>query len=275
MHNQLTSSLYSHPSDEFIYETIFNHNKSNNHQKTIFFFPDEVQNIIRKLSNRNAPSLNLISNMALKRCNKPTILHICHILNSCARLGFFLESWKKAAVVIISKPGKYPKSPSNYRPISLLNTFIAKFSNVSFLSHSIFTQLQRSDPNNLALDTATAQQSNCPRQYNTCKKSSKGNHSSPSRCSKSVQQDLASQFKLIALEVPIKLFNILKSFHQNRKFFVKVDNKLSSSRNINAGVPQGSRLSPQLFAIYINDLLLHPKVKVALFTNDTFLYATS
>jgi hypothetical protein len=41
-----------------------------------------------------------------------------------------------------------------------------------------------------------------------------------------------------------------------------------------AGVPQGSVLSPTLFNMYINDMPQAIGVHLALFTDDTCLYAT-
>jgi hypothetical protein len=49
---------------------------------------------------------------------------------------------------------------------------------------------------------------------------------------------------------------------------------MSASREIQAGVPQGSVLSFTLYNIYINDTLQTPGVYLALFADDTCLYST-
>lgn len=82
-------------------------------------------------------------------------------------------------------------------------------------------------------------------------------------------------FKLIALGIPSQLINIIKSFLLQRSFVIKINDTTSSSKPIEAGVPQGSCLSPHLFALYVNDLPLSPNVNVALFADDTLFYATS
>jgi hypothetical protein len=47
-----------------------------------------------------------------------------------------------------------------------------------------------------------------------------------------------------------------------------------TAREMQAGVPQGSVLSPTLYNIYINDNPQTPGVHLALFADDTCLYAT-
>ena len=47
----------------------------------------------------------------------------------------------------------------------------------------------------------------------------------------------------------------IESFLANRSIKVVVDGMSSESFSINAGVPQGSVISPTLFLIYINDLI--------------------
>jgi hypothetical protein len=49
---------------------------------------------------------------------------------------------------------------------------------------------------------------------------------------------------------------------------------MSTPRYMQAGVPQGFVLSPTLYILYINDTPQTPGVNVALFADDTCLYAT-
>jgi hypothetical protein len=49
---------------------------------------------------------------------------------------------------------------------------------------------------------------------------------------------------------------------------------MSTPRYMQAGVPQGSVLSPTLYNLYINDIPQTPGVNLALFADDTCLYAT-
>jgi hypothetical protein len=49
---------------------------------------------------------------------------------------------------------------------------------------------------------------------------------------------------------------------------------MSTPRDVHAGVPLGSVLSPTLYSIYINDAPQTPGVYLGLFTDDTSMYAT-
>ena len=66
--------------------------------------------------------------------------------------------------------------------------------------------------------------------------------------------------------------NWIKSYFDKRSQVVKVNNTLSSQKEINIGVAQGSILRPILFNIYINDLVDSSNdCKFFMFADDTNL----
>jgi hypothetical protein len=76
--------------------------------------------------------------------------------------------------------------------------------------------------------------------------------------------------KLSEFHLSPSLINLINSFLSHRKFSVMVEGELSTPRNIQAGVPQGSALSPTL---YINDTPHTLGVCLILFEDDTCLYS--
>ena len=69
------------------------------------------------------------------------------------------------------------------------------------------------------------------------------------------------------------LLKLLTDFLSNRKQRVVLNGQVSTQTSINAGVPQGSILSPLLFLIYINDLSDNLSSNVKLFADDTSLFS--
>ena len=67
------------------------------------------------------------------------------------------------------------------------------------------------------------------------------------------------------------LINWIGSFLSDRSIGVRVDGFLSTLHSINAGVPQGSVISPVLFILFINDLLASKSSSIHSFADDTFL----
>jgi hypothetical protein len=81
-------------------------------------------------------------------------------------------------------------------------------------------------------------------------------------------------YKLSKLEFSTRLIKLIGFFLSQRKFSVSVEGEMSKPREMQAGVPQGSVLSPTVFNMYINDALQTHGVQLALFTDDTCLYET-
>lgn len=276
---QLPQSDNTHHLDDFILNTLSRHNSSKSHHKTLFFSPGEIQYTINNLPTKRAPGPDAISNCAFKYCSQNIILTICHILNGCVRLEYFPKCWKKAEVIMLPKPGKDPKLPKNYRPISLLNTLSKVYERLILQRLSIHT-----------LPKTRLEQFGFRPQHSTTLQLVNVLddiiiHHNKRRKTAAALLDIEKAFdrvwhdglifKLIITGVPTQIVNIIKSFLQNRSFYVKSGNCNSSSRQIRAGVPQGSCLSPQLFSIYVNDMPLLPSSKLAMFADDTLLYSTN
>jgi len=82
-------------------------------------------------------------------------------------------------------------------------------------------------------------------------------------------------YKLKSINTPKYLFCIIKSILSNRQFSIKINNNPSDLQSFTASVPQGSKLAPILFNIYISDVPQSPRTNIAFFADDTTIYSES
>ena len=80
-------------------------------------------------------------------------------------------------------------------------------------------------------------------------------------------------YKLTQNGISGNLLNLLEDFLKERKQRVVLNGQVSTWKNINGGVPQGSILGPLLFLIYINDLTEGLTTNVKLLADHTSLFS--
>jgi hypothetical protein len=81
-------------------------------------------------------------------------------------------------------------------------------------------------------------------------------------------------YKLSELEFSRSPIKLIASFLTDRKFKVLVEGEFSTSGEITIGVPQGSVFAQKLYSLYINDAPTAPGTHLALFADDSCMYAT-
>ena len=70
-----------------------------------------------------------------------------------------------------------------------------------------------------------------------------------------------------------KAIELMKSYLLDRSQFVKLGDEVSTQRKVSIGVLQGSVFGPNLFLIFINDLIKSaPELKYILFADDTNIF---
>lgn len=185
---------------------------------------------------------------------------LSRLINSSFHQGVFPNCLKKAVIRPIFK-SKSKKEYSNYRPIAILPAI------EKILEKHVSIYLNK---------YLTENQIISEKQYGFTKDRGTGdallgfatvaNEVMESKChGLALFVDLSKAFDTIEHGQLISaLFNIgirgqqLKWFHSylyNRKFVVKIKDEYSNEKTISCGVPQGSRLGPTLFIIYLNEIL--------------------
>lgn len=238
---------------------------SNSSNNTLPFRPVTVSETIaeiKSLALNKSPGPDEIDNYLIQAMPQKAITYLVLIFNSIFRFGHFPRQWKTAIITMILKPGKNANEVSSYRPISLLAGFSKIFERL--LLYRLFECKDFADaiPTHqfgFRKEHGTEQQLRRVTQFilkaydNRC------------YCS-AVFIDISEAFdrvwhlgllwKLIKL-MPIKLFNVLKSYLLDRTFTVRCnDGTRSKLGSLNAGVPQGSVLGPVLYTIYSSDMPL-------------------
>lgn len=182
---------------------------------------------------------------------------------------------------MIKKPGKDNTDPKNYRPISLLSSVSKIFEKIIHSRLINYLNATEAIPH--------------------CQFGFKPKHSTTQQLLRITEHisngfekkehtgaaflDIANAFdkvwhdgllyKLKCLNTPTVIFNIIRSFLCSRSFTVQIEDTNSDISYINAGVPQGSKLSPILFNLYISDFPTTMNTEIALYADDSVIYSSS
>lgn len=250
-----------------------------------FVSVSELQSIIKSRNTKKSSGADDMPNYALRKLTLTTIYWISVLFNHITNTQHFPTGWKIAAVTPIPKPGKNQQFLSYWRPISQLPMLSKCYEKLIDINIRNFC-----DQNNILDQHQFGFQPGCSTLHPIAKvitDISKGlNNGRPTLAALIDLQsafDVIWQkgliFKMHKLKFEPHMIKIVKSFLQNRKFFVKFQNSTSSIKNIIAGTPQGSIISAILFILYLNDL---PKpnnffcqITRLLFADDIIVYTTT
>ena len=206
---------------------------------------------------------------------------IANLLNIVFQKGTYPKIWKIANVTPVYKRKGAKTDKNNWRPISILPTLSKICESVihhrilrHMLDNNIITEKQAAY---LPKDSTTNQLLYIVHQIKASWAKNQISHA--------CFLDISAAFDAVwhnALLAKLKQINIigkplelLRSYLNNRKSKVVVDGAESEELPMEAGVPQGSRLGPILFILFINDIIDNLESTPHIFADDTTLIATA
>lgn len=214
-------------------------------------------------------------------CLKASLDQLEYLINLIIDTNDIPSQWKKAMVTPIYKADD-PRTPGNYRPISVL-PLMSKL-----LEKSVHIQLtDYLNKNNLL----NKNQFGFRQGYSTHKSigtllSDIYKNINNKHFTKICYIDLKKAFdtvshqilfrKMESVGVGPKELQWFKNYLSGRVQTMKVNDHVSEEGRVSCGVPQGSTLGPLLFLIYVNDITKYLKdnCNCILFADDTILYTS-
>jgi ribonuclease HI/endonuclease/exonuclease/phosphatase family metal-dependent hydrolase len=231
----------------------------------------QVRRAIDKISAKKAPGPDEIANITLKKTFATASHHLHALVQGSINTSHFPTAFKTTTTVVIRKPGKPDYTKANaYRPIALENT-------LGKLIESVITEL---------LSHAVEEHQLIPPQHYGGRPGRTGEeamvmlmerimHAWKEGAKYSVIfMDVAGAFNYVLHKrlihdmrkrrVPEFIVRWVENFLQNRSTRLKFNGVESERICTNAGVPQGSPISPILYMFYNADLLEIPGVRSGL-----------
>merc|ERR1712020_835621 len=202
---------------------------------------------------------------------------IANLLNLIFQSAHYPKGWKTANVTPVYKRKGAKTDKNNWRPISILPTLSKICESVihhrilrHMLDNQIITEKQAAY---LPKDSTTNQLLYIIHQIKLSWTKKKISHA--------CFLDISAAFdavwhnaliaKLKQINIKDKPLDLLQSYLNNRKAKTVVDGAESSEQPVDAGVPQGSRLGPLLFILFINDIINDLESTPHIFADDTTL----
>ena len=231
--------------------------------------PSEVKKLIMSPDTKKATVIDKIPPKLVKIATDVLTTPLSLAINSSIVKRAFPDAAKVASVFPVDKKTNDKNKISNFRPVSVLNTF-SKVYEIIIKNHLV------SIMNNHFSPYVAAYRQNYSCQHVLLRLIEEW------RLAGGVLMDLSKAFdciphdlliaKLLAYKIDDKIVQIFFSYLQNQKQCVIINNISSEFLNIISGVPQGSIAGPILFNVFVNDFFFFIKrTSVHNFADDNTL----
>ena len=252
------------------------HYLTDNRLSCVNFSQDGIAKTIQNLDPNKDHGHDNISIRMLKICGSSIYKPLEMIFKQC--IETFPSDWRKANIVPIHKKGD-KQTLENYRPVSLLpicGKILERLVFNKMFNFFIENKLISSNQSGFKLSDSCINQllSITHEIYESFDVGLEVRRVflDKSKAFDEVRHD-GIIYKLTQNGVSGNLLNLPEDFLKERKQRVVLNGQVSTWKNINAGVPQGSILGPLLFLIYINYLTEGLTTNVKLFADDTSLFS--
>lgn len=239
----------------------------------------ELDNALRKLG-KSSPGGDGICYTMLEKLTDKGKEVLLALYNKVWTEGIIPKAWKESIIIPIKKPGKDPHVPGNYRPIALTSQMgkaMEKMINdrMSYIieSKKLIQGYQSGFRRGRgAMDPLVVLEDEIRR--------AQANREAVVAVFFDIEKAYDMMWKeglLIKLRTMGfngRMFNWVREFLTGRSIIVKINGVLSQRYDTENGIPQGSIVSPMLFAIMINGIFseIESHVEVALYADDGALW---
>jgi hypothetical protein len=223
----------------------------------------EVYRALRNTRPDKCPGTDEIPNRFLLAMGQPLVRALSALLNRCWALEYYPKQFRTARTIVLQKPDKGDYSdPGAWRPIALLSTLGKVLESImaqrlSDLAeqHNLLPNTQMGNRKNRSTEAALEL---LVEQIHTIW-GSKKHVASVLSLDISGAFDTVNHVRLLdnlrKKQIPLWFVRTIQSFLSNRETTIVADGEETAPRQLLAGVPQGSPLSPILFLFYNAPLL--------------------
>ena len=248
---------------------------------SVHIHPQEVTDGIQQMSNSRAIALDGMASVHLKHFGKRAQEHLRRLLELSVNSGRIPAIWKQAKVCPLQKPNKPESDPGSYRPVSILSPIARLVERIILPEIQEATNLPASQhgfrKNHSTITAVTTLTEKVINGFNQRR---------PPLRTVAVALDLKRAFDTVHLDKLNKLIldsklkpelkRWLTTYLKGREQRTEFRGIMSRSITLRSGVPQGSVLSPTLFAWYTQDIPVPQKdVELVIYADDITVFSQS